>query len=315
MRHVVTVALAAGVIAAAVQPAVAQDSVKGKRLLVVPLAGDAANLAPGLQADLTKAVQSAADGAGARTEMAQTSLDDLLMINGCTIEQRTCLRNIARTLGVDVMVVGDVTGSEREGLSVRLVRVPVKGEIAEKRISLAAGPGNQMAQELSASATELFPGAQPPPEKPREAPPMEDTAPPPVQPPGPADSAPSAGFSLGAVKPYAWGIAGGGAALAVIGGVFLLSAGSVQDDIDAAPIDTFEDLDRLRTLEDTARSRYLIGDVALITGAVAVGVGVGLIVVQARSGAEPERQVALSPLIIPGGAGIAVTFGSPARPR
>src|SRR5688572_15455543 len=126
-----------------------------------------------------------------------------------------------------------------------------------------------MAEELSESATELFPGAKPPPEKPQEAPPLSDTAPPPAPPPEETEPAPGSGFSLGAVKPYAWGIAGGGAALMVIGGAFLLSAGSVQNDIDAAPTDTFEDLDRLRTLEDTARTRYVVGDVALITGAVA----------------------------------------------
>jgi hypothetical protein len=99
--------------------------------------------------------------------------------------------------------------------------------------------------------------------------------------------------------------AGGGAI--GVGLVAVLLANSKQDEIDRAPTSSVEELDHLVELESSARWRYRAANVFLIGGAITVGVGVGLAIVDMRRGRA--RRIEVTPVALEGGAGVLVTIG------
>jgi hypothetical protein len=98
-------------------------------------------------------------------------------------------------------------------------------------------------------------------------------------------------------------VTGGGVALAAAGGVFWGLARGTQGEIDDAPTDTVADLERLAELEATARDRATIGNVLVIAGGVAIAGGLTWALLDRRAS---KREVAATPLFVPGGGGIGV---------
>lgn len=279
----------------------------GKSVLVVPFAGDGSAAERGA---LTTAAVKGLRSAGARAEMVESSASDLIAIHGCGASDWGCLETIPETLAVDVVIFGDVRrdGDRRTLLVTRLE--PGKHE----RFEIELGGDGADAQRDEAGVERRFSGAKSSGEA--AAAPSN-----PAAPGGSGDaSAPEAGgagdsghdadvFGYGThaptssdtsldysrVEPWVWGVAGGGAGAVLVGGLFLVAGSSVQGDIDSAPTETADDLDRLADLEGKARLYYGIGNTLAIAGLVSLGVGAGLIFYQASSDEGPSVSVAPTP--------------------
>ncbi len=98
-----------------------------------------------------------------------------------------------------------------------------------------------------------------------------------------------AGFSARRVRPIAWGVAGGGAGLAAIGGLLLLAAADKQNQIDDAPTDSPADLEALVDLEESGSTYASVGTVLIVVGAVSAAAGVALVVKQGREVEQRTR--------------------------
>ena len=280
-----------------------EGALTGQKVIVVPLGGTVPNVSSSVTAKMSEHVLSAMKDAGANARMAQSSLEDLLMLNGCTFEQDACLRNVAGTLGVDAMFVGEISGTDDSDTHLTLRRIPRKGDADTHEIALTATDEDALVEELAKEVGELYPPPAPAPVDPPPEEKRDDIITPP-----PVGGENGGGFSLGNVKTYTWVVTGAGVMAAAAGGVFLISASGKQSDIDDHPTTTLDDLKALQELEDDARTQFLVGDVLLIAGAVTAAVGVGLIVVQGRGRTE-ERQVVVSPMITRGGTGLSLTWG------
>jgi hypothetical protein len=123
----------------------------------------------------------------------------------------------------------------------------------------------------------------------------------------PADEA-EAGFSARRVSPLAWTMAGGGAGVAVIGGVLLMAAADRQGQIDDAPTDTPDDLAALVDLEESGSAFARWGSVLVVVGAVSAAAGVAFVVTQGREVERDGGALSLSPSLFPGGAGAVLTW-------
>ena len=100
-----------------------------------------------------------------------------------------------------------------------------------------------------------------------------------------------------------------GADIFAAGGIVMLaSAQSIKRDVQNAPTETIQDIQRLRALEDKGAQRTLIGNVLLIGGGVALAAGVVRAVLQrkATTTAAPEVPI-VQPVPTEGGAMIVLT--------
>jgi hypothetical protein len=97
-------------------------------------------------------------------------------------------------------------------------------------------------------------------------------------------------------------VSGGGLGL-VLGLALWASYSSLQSSIDAHPVHTFADIQDLKALEDKASTRAIAGDVFVLAGLVAAGVG-GYYLYRDHT----RRGVAIAPMPIAHGGGLAITL-------
>lgn len=309
LRRVLTSLVVASIVAA---PAIGVAG-KGPKIMVVPLGGSVTGESPSLPARLSETLRKTVEDSGARVTMSRTSVDDLMLLHGCSMEDHDCLRKMARSLDVDELVVGYVGPGDREyRVVVELLRVRPKGDPEALTFRLTETGLDAQLTEMGELAGEFYPKPKTEPEKAEteEKEPQLDPTPP-GPPPSPSDDS---SFSLRNVKMYSWVLAGVGVAVAGTGLVFWGSASGLQSDIDAMDpfaLGTVGELDALRDLEDRAQTRFRVGNGMVIAGGLLVAAGATLIILQARDSKSEPGGVAVTPTLIGDGAGVAITVVSP----
>lgn len=109
---------------------------------------------------------------------------------------------------------------------------------------------------------------------------------------------------FGAVRRRTWIAFGAGVGLAAVAGVSLVVARGKQDDIDSAPVRSEADLIRLEEIEDGARLRYNIANVAAVAATGALVVGGVFMVLDLRD--RDRGRVAVAPIR----GGLSVSLGA-----
>jgi hypothetical protein len=271
------------------------------RVMVIPVSGDAPK---GLGAVVDDVELALADGARSLTpnvSLATASLADTAVIVGCEPTEASCLDAIAAALNVDQLLIAEVTSV---GLDARVDVTAVTRDSEPVRrefvIHKASRAGDVHAVEvavpvmLEAGETRKAEAAA----KAHSDREVDRTTKPADPIPEPERARPSRShgplFAMG-----------GGAALMVVGGVFWTLAANQQEVIDSSPTATTDDLERLASLEASARVRASVGNVMVIGGAVVAAVGLTWFVVDRRRG-HGESEVQVAPTVVPGGAGVAV---------
>lgn len=299
---------ALAVVAAVVAPAAAA----GRKVLVLPVDGavDAATRSR-LTADVARLAR-ALDG---QVATGSATFTDTALAVGCDPRAPSCADEVMATLGVDELVWSTAT---REGHQTRLVvRRAARG--AARREASTTFPAGDAGDRIASGIAPLFaPPEARPSEPPRAGAPADghgagapdlaaeagspagapvEAAPPPPALPAPDDHR---GRTAGIA------IAAGGAASVVLGLALWASYASLQGQIDGHPLRTRADFDDLVALEDRANSRAIAGDVFVIAGLVAGGIGAYLW----YRGHRPA--IAIAPAPIAHGGGVTITLiGAP----
>jgi hypothetical protein len=281
-----------------------------RKVLVFPLTGAVPNDPGDTLARLTTVVGRAAGLTGSAVVMAQISFDDAATLAGCSASEPDCAGTTARSLGADDAVFGIVTpAADGQSVDVALTAF-VDGATTQKTFTLSGEP-RLMVQRLARDVPVLFVGGEiPPPEPQPEPTPVPEPKPTPVARPEPAPAPVDTGFHAGRVGIGAWVLTGSGLLMAGSGVVLMVVARDRQDQVDNAPVDTVQDLERLRDLEAEGRRLTIISDTLLVAGGVALVAGTILVVTQGRRPAASKR-VSFAPLPLRGGAGLAVEVSLP----
>jgi hypothetical protein len=287
--------------------AVAQAS--PRRAIVFPLAGEVPG-APKAPAQLTQVVARAAGLAGADVTVSATAFDEAAAMAGCAGADVACLADVAASVGADEIAVGLVR--PRGGAVVVALTLYRDGAITEHEFELA-GDLDAMVKQLAQESATIFVGAA------RAAPAPAAEAPEPVDPvtePPPAPRAPrparrSGGGSAGVVG---WVLVGGGVAAVAAGGYFGMRSSDAQEEIDAAPVGSGAELDRLAELEDRGARDAMLGNVLLVGGGALAAAGAAVLVyrhLSADGGGDEGGDVAITAVPLRGGAAVALEVPLP----
>ena len=256
-------------------------------VLVLEFAGEPAASAAELSKEMAEAVRASGSAVN------QASREDVLTLAGCGEASDDCLRQALGIVEAREVVTGEVRAAG-SGVEVELRAVAAEGETRTRTVALAgATPAEQRAQFRPEAAA--FWKGEPSPAAAAAA----AAAAPPEPPPG-ADLSrreEDSGFSAGRVKPWAWGVAGGGVGLVAVGALFLVAAEGKQGEVDDAPTETVEDLEALADLEESGRRYARWGNVCVIVGGIAAIAGGVLVYRQGTDGGEESAapQVTIAP--------------------
>jgi hypothetical protein len=300
--------IAAAIVAVVV--ALTAPAAASHKILVLPVEGaiDAATRNR-LTADITRQARSL-DG---QIASGSATFADTALAVGCDPRAAGCSDEVMATLGVDELVWG-VASRDRGQIRLVVRRTARGAAVREVSMTFASGDADD---RIAAGIAPLF---APPQAAPEPAPAPRPAAPPSAPPapavaaaqapPGPADepgpplaAAPGPGDDHRDRKLGIALAAGGGGSL-VLGLALWVSYASVQGSIDHHAIRTVADFRDLRSLEDRASTYAIAGDVFVIAGLVAGGLGGYLLY---RDHQRPAVMVAPAP--VPGGVMLAVTGG------
>jgi hypothetical protein len=197
-------------------------------------------------------------------ELTTVPIEDAAGLMDCNISERSCLREIARSVGVGTIVFGRL---EMHGDDGEIVLTSFDGTSETRKTITIAGDD---VDELVASLKDKL--------EPRKeipvAPPIKET---PVE-------QPSGGVSSGT-----WGmIIGGGVGIGA-GLAFIASANGIKGQVNKAPTTTRDDIDRLVALEKAGKARMQIGGALMGVGGLVATIGIVRMVMQRHS--KPERAV------------------------
>ncbi len=262
------------------------------KVLLLEFGGEPADSA----AALSKAMAEAVRASG--SEVSEASREDVLTLAGCAEPSDDCLRQSLGMLDAHQAVTGEVR-PDAGGVSVELRAISAEGEPRSRTVALHGATAAEQAREFAPEAEAFW--------KNEPSPAEVAAAQPPPPPPGGDLSKSSddreAGFSASRVKPWAWGIAGGGAGLIAIGAVLLVASQNKQSEVDEAPTDTVEDLENLSDLEASGRRYARWGNLFVVVGGVAAAAGGFLVWKQGRT---TDGEVTVAPSAGDGGVGAAV---------
>jgi hypothetical protein len=284
------------------------------KVLVLPVDG---NADAATRSRLTAQITRLAKGLDGEVGTAEATFADTALAVGCDPRAPHCSDDVIATLGVDELVWGTAT---RDGSQIRLVvRRAARGNPArEVSFTVAAGEpidridariaplfssANAFTAPPPAAATSAESAiARPAPE--RATPAGGEVAPAPAPdatpgPPGPAEPPASvdhrernAGIALAAT----------GAVSLALGIALWASYSSLQGQIDGHPTGNRNDFDDLTALEDRAATYAIAGDIAVIVGVAAGGLG-AYYLIRSR-----HHRVAIAPAPIAHGAGLMLTI-------
>lgn len=238
-------------------------------------------------AKLTKALASAIGG-----QVASVPIEDAAGLLECDPESSTCLAEVASSLSAERVVFGAISYDQGK-VKVTLTRFDVGPDRQQQTFVLSGTTVDALAKELVRSSAPLFGN---------EAPEI-------IEDPGPGDPQPETPDPVtttvpGTITTSTWALIGGGAVLAASGVVLLVSAQSIKRDVENAPNETLEDIQRLRALENVGVQRTIIGNVLLIGGGVALAAGIVRAIIQRKAVTEPPL---VQPAPVEGGAVLVFT--------
>jgi len=272
------------------------------KILVLPVDGSADAPTRGKLSTEVARLARALDG---QVATGTATYADTALAVGCDPQAATCSDQVIATLGVDELIWG--TATRDAGQTRLIVRRAARGApVREVSTLVAAGDsGDRIASGLAS----LFapPAAEP-------APRTAASPPPPVPAPGP-DATPSLVTSAAPLVPAPGPaddrgdrtagivLAAGGGVSVVLGVALLASYAGLQSSIDSHPVRTYDDIQDLKSLEDQAATRAIAGDVFLIAGLVAGGIGAYYLY-----RGHGQRGVAITPAPIAHGGGVTITL-------
>jgi hypothetical protein len=275
-----------------------------QRVLVLPFSGSVPNAPDGTQR-LTQVVARAAGLTGAEVVIGQATFADAATLAGCSEETPECFKQLADSLKVNEVVIGDVAPSA-DGASVTITLKHFQdGQINEKSLTVS-GSIDEMVKRVAREVPRLMVSGGETSETPPDRIPATTT---PVAGPVPAAPAPERDTGRpGRIGTLPWVLMGTGVALAGAGGGFLFMAKKKQDDVDGAPIHNADDFERLVDLEDKGDRYTKIGQGLLIGGGAVLATGVVWALVRRASGSEEtdEPSIAVQAAPLDGGAGFVV---------
>jgi hypothetical protein len=210
--------------------------------VVVVCDGDDAN-APAIDEALARSLRQV--GGFTRVVVSALSLSELRLAVGCVGEGAVCLERLARTLGASALVVRRLrTGAA--GTTLSLIYRDRASDDAPLTASRTDAP-EHLASQANALVRALY-GVEEPAPRPRSG-----------------------------VRLVSWLTLGSGAAL-LLGGA-LLAASSSWGEHTTLAADTLSELERIESSYAAARTRALLGNILLGTGALVLGVGGALLAV------------------------------------
>lgn len=277
---------AASAIAAIVCALPATASAQGSSVVVIPVTGEPTEAGP----RVTHLLVEAGNQSGSKTTAAQADQADVLALAGCDAPSPQCWEQVRVTLNADAVIVGSVEPStEPPGSTVNVTIYRDGTEPATRSYQLQATEPAGIETEFEPMAKTVFTG---------EEVIADDRRPPP---PPPETDRGAVRFDPARVKTHSWIIAGAGAGTAIVGGVFLVIASGKQDDVDNAPVETVEDLERLEDLENSGQRYTTLGNAFLIAGTLAAITGGVLIGIQGIHREPVETPpVAVGPMSLDG---------------
>jgi hypothetical protein len=221
------------------------------RVIVMPIDGQAD---PALRKDLGRVVVELAKSDGDVTT-ADTSFAETAAAVGCEPHTPACADTVLMSLGVDEIVYGSAVSGGGQTTAV-ISRVEKGQPRRDQTVSIAAG----------ASADSVEPTLRPMFELPAPTPVVvEKSAPPPPPPEAPF-------FAMRDHK-IGVGLIAGGALVFLLGIALWASESSEQSQINNAKTDSPDDVTKLLALEDKAGSYAWEGNLAVVVGLVAGGLG------------------------------------------
>lgn len=300
-RRSIRLAVIATALVAAAGPARADEP----RVLVLPFSGSVPN-APDGPARLTQVVARAAGLTGAEVVMGQATFADAAALAGCSEETPQCFKQLADSLRVNEVVIGDVSPTA-DGASVVITLKHFQGgEIHEKSLTVSAGAMDDMVKRVAREVPRLMVEGGETSETPPDRIPTSEPQRPVEREPAPVES--DRGGGGGRVGALPWVLMGTGVALAGAGGGFLFMAKKKQDDVDAAPIHDGDDFERLVDLEDKGERYTKIGQGLLIGGGALVATGVVWALVRKASGSDEPSEMAVTLDAVPLERGVGFAF-------
>ncbi len=262
------IAAVAVAISVAIALSSAPAAAAGRKVLVLAIDGDAE---PALRERLATIAVELSREDGAEVTTGDTTLAESAAAIGCDPVETTCAEAVRATLGVDELVFGSArtAGGETTIVISRIsqdqprrdetitIKADAKPEAAEPALrtlfvrhagSGAAAPSIGPGSDAGTGAGSGTPGAA-------EDPATHDTL-----------------FATRERK-LGYGFAAGGTLVTLIGLALWSSESSLQSQIDSAPTRSLADIQALRSLEDRANAHAWEGNVAVVLGLAAIGVG------------------------------------------
>lgn len=209
-------------------------------------------------------------------------LAEIQLSVGCADEQRACLEAIARAANVGALLVRSLSTTDQGGARLQLRYFDSASSDEPKVVGteVTAEHNGELAEAVPSLVRELFgiPEIAAPAEPTADAPVVQTTE------PKPKPEPPSSERKDSSLLP--WILIGAGAAVLTTG----LIVGTVaNDDFQAwrkRPIGSTDQADRANDELDDLEARALAADIAMVTGAVALGLGASLLALE-LGGDEP----------------------------
>jgi hypothetical protein len=233
----------------------------------------------------------------------QATFADAAALAGCSEETPECFKQLADSLKVNEVVIGDVSPSPDGGSVIITLKHFENGEIHEKSLTISAGSIDDMVKRVAREVPRLMVSGGETSETPPDRIPTTEPQEQPAAPPAPEQDRERPG-RIGAVP---WVLMGTGVALAAAGGGFLFMAKKKQDDVDGAPIHDADDFERLVDLEDKGDRYTRIGQGLLIGGGALVATGVVWALIRRASGSDDSTEPSLAIDAAPQGVGFALS--------
>lgn len=265
---------------------VSAASAAPKRVLVLPLDGSAD---PSARGKLNLSVQKLAkEGAGdALVTIGDATFEEAAAAVGCDPATPKCAVSVRQTLGVDELVYGTVT-ADPTGQTIVLIHRSSVTDNPPKDTTVILAPGDppEKAERELAPIFGVTPSATP----------MTPPEPLPLPPGPPEPKRDNSKRNIGIA------CASGGGVMLLIGLVLWNSASGKQDEVDAAPTRTVDDLRRLQDLEDRTQTLAITGDVMVLVGLGLGGYGAWVLYKDSKE----QRTVVVAPTATPTGAGVTI---------
>lgn len=265
---------------------VTSASAAPKRVLVLPLDG---NADPSARGKINLSVQKLAKegAAGAVVTIGDATFEEAAAAVGCDAAAPKCAISVRQTLGVDELIYGTVS-ADPTGQTIVVIRRSSVTDSAPKDTTVVLRP------------------TDPPAKAERELSPMFGVTPGegPVTPPQPLPLPPGPPEPKRDNTKRNIGIAcaGGGGVMLIIGLVMWNSASNKQDEVDAAPTRTVDDLMRLQDLEDRTQTLALTGNVMVLLGLGLGGYGAWVLYKDSKE----HRTIVVTPTATPAGPGVTI---------